>query len=189
MNDLPADPVSVEVAGWKLTTSSTRPAIEGLYREHAELYDDFETLEGPAGNGYFFAAIGRGNEDWPGLVVTQWFNPAEAGFSPGVLVVPQREVAFIGAGTRLLCYGRAANRWVRLWEDAADVGFWGWRRHGEVVVMSAEIEMAAWNVSGEKLWTTFVEPPWSYEVIAGTVQLDVMGTVSSFPLGTGPATR
>jgi len=49
--------------------------------------------------------------------------------------------------------------------------------------------MAAWNISGEKLWTAFVEPPWSHEVIVGTVRLDVMGTVSSFPLDTGPATR
>ena len=76
-----------------------------------------------------------------------------------------------------------------MWEDKAYVGFWGWRRHGEVVVMSAEIEMTAWNVSGARLWTTFVEPPWSYEGIDGTVQLDVMGTRTSFPLGTGLAAR
>jgi hypothetical protein len=123
------------------------------------------------------------------LVVTQWFSPSVAGFSPGVLVVSERQVAFIGAGTRLLCYGRPGDQWIRLWEDEADVGFWGWRRHGNVVVMSAEIEMAAWNISGEKLWTSFVEPPWSYEVIEGIARLDVMGTVSSFPLDTGPTAR
>ncbi len=189
MNDLPAEPVSLEVFGWRLITSSAPPTLESSYREHAELRDDFDELERGDGSGYFFSAIGRGNEDWPALVVTQWFSPSVGGFSPGVLVIPERQVAFIGAGTRLLCYGRPADRWIRLWEDEPAVGFWGWRRHGDVVVMSAEIEMAAWNVSGEKLWTTFVEPPWSYEVIEGTVQLDVMGTVSSFPLETGPSAR
>jgi hypothetical protein len=187
MNDLPAEPISVEVAGWKLTTSSSRPAMEALYREHAELHDDFDDLERRERRGYFFSAITHRSEDWPGLVVTQSFSPSQGGFPPGVLIVPETEVAFIGAGTRLLCYRRAADQWVRLWEDAADVGLWGWRRHGEVVVMSAEIEIAAWNVRGEKLWTTFVEPPWGYEVIEGTVRLDVMGTLSSFPLDTGRA--
>ena len=128
MNDLPAEPISVEVAGWRLIVSWTPPAIESSYRKHAELPDDFDELERGDGRAYFFAAIGHGSEDWPGLVVTQWFSPSEGGFSPGVLVVPDRQVAFIGAGTRLLCYARAADRWIRLWRDEANVGFWGWRR-------------------------------------------------------------
>jgi hypothetical protein len=189
MNDLPAEPISVEVAGWKLTTSSSPPAIESLYREHAELHDDFDALERRDLDGYFFAAIGHATDDWPTLVITQSFSPSRGGFSPGVLVVPETGVAFIGAGTRLLGYRRASDKWTRLWEDEADVGFWGWRQHGHVVLMSAEIELAAWNVSGAKVWTTFVEPPWSYEVIERTVRLDVMGIVSSFPLDTGPAAR
>ncbi len=136
MNE-PAEAISVEVAGWRLITSSTPPTIASAYRTHAELQDDFDELERGDGRGYFFTAIGLGNEDWPGLVVTQRFTPSVGGFSPGVLVVPERRVAFIGAGTRLLCYGRAADQWIRLWEDEAHVGFWGWRRHGDVVVMSA----------------------------------------------------
>jgi len=28
--------------------------------------------------------------------------------------------------------------------------------------MSAELELAAWRTDGTKLWTTFVEPPWTY---------------------------
>jgi len=189
MNGLPVAHITAEVAGWKLITSSTPPAIEASYREHAELHDHFEELESHDGGGYFFCAIGSGYEDWPGLVVTQWFSPSAAGFSPGVLVLPETQVAFIGAGIRLLCYRRGADQWIRLWEDTTDVGFWGWRRHGELVVMSAETEMAAWTGSGRKLWTTFAEPPWSYEVSEGTVRLDVMGTISSFPLDIGPTLR
>ncbi|GAA0580321.1 hypothetical protein GCM10010172_76640 [Paractinoplanes ferrugineus] len=70
--------------------------------------------------------------------------------------------------------------------DEADFGFWGWCRHGEVVLMSAELELAAWTVDGEKLWTTFVEPPWSYDIDAGRVRVDVMGSVRSFDLRRGP---
>jgi hypothetical protein len=52
--------------------------------------------------------------------------------------------------------------------------------------MSAELELAAWTVSGVKLWTMFVEPPWSYEVTAGQILLDVMGVTSTFDLIRGP---
>jgi hypothetical protein len=74
----------------------------------------------------------------------------------------------------------------RLWEDVTDFGFWGWRRHGDIVLMSAETELAAWDVSGRKLWTTFVEPPWSYKVLSDRLDLDVMGQKSSFDVRTGP---
>jgi hypothetical protein len=74
---------------------------------------------------------------------------------------------------------------VRQWQDDADTGFWGWRLHDDVVVMSAELELAAWTTGGEKLWTTFVEPPWSYAVEDSTVRLDVMGEISEFPLQRG----
>jgi hypothetical protein len=52
--------------------------------------------------------------------------------------------------------------------------------------MSAVIELAAWDLEGRKLWTTFVEPPWEYAARAGVVALDVMGTNSEFPARTGP---
>ena len=53
--------------------------------------------------------------------------------------------------------------------------------------MSAELEIAAWTAEGTKLWSTFVEPPWSYEVNQGVLTLDVMGTIIPFPATTGPA--
>jgi hypothetical protein len=52
--------------------------------------------------------------------------------------------------------------------------------------MAAECELAARDTSGKKLWTTFVEPPWSYRVEADQVLLDVMGTKSTFRIQTGP---
>jgi hypothetical protein len=187
MHDVPAEPISVEVEGWRVITSPDLPTMLSEYRGHALLHDDLGEPERRDAEGFCFVAIGRADETWPSLVVTQPVSPSEGGFAPGVLIVPETNTAFIGAGTRLLCYQHDSGRWTRLWEDRTDMGFWGWRRHGDIVVMSAEIEMAAWKVSGTKLWTTFVEPPWSYEVIDGTVELDMMGTRTSFPLETGRA--
>ena len=47
-------------------------------------------------------------------------------------------------------------------------------------------DLAQVFTTGNKLWTTFVEPPWSYQVIGGQIRLDVMGTVSTFDLTRGP---
>jgi len=59
-------------------------------------------------------------------------------------------------------------------------------RPAALVVMSAELELAAWDLAGRKLWTTFVEPPWQYTVEDGSIHLDVMGTKSQFDLERGP---
>ena len=109
-----------------------------------------------------FVAVGPAGCDWPTLVIAQRFSPAGGGFDLGVLVVPETRVVFIGAGTRILAYSLHGPR--RLWEDTADTGFWGWQRHGNYVLMSAELELAAWEINGRKLWSTSVEPPWSYAV-------------------------
>ena len=90
---------------------------------------------------------------------------------------------FIGAGRRLLAYD--LSRPVRLWEDEADFGFWSWSLHGQFVLMAAELELAAWDVSGRKLWSRFVEPPWEYSVANEIITVDVMGVVSSVRIQTG----
>ena len=54
--------------------------------------------------------------------------------------------------------------------------------------MSAELELAAWTLEGLKLWSTFVEPPWTYTVEKEMVQLDVMGNKMSFDIKKGPDT-
>jgi hypothetical protein len=100
-----------------------------------------------------------------------------------VLLVPETGLVFIGAGTRIACYHHDGGAWRRQWLDTvAYPGFWGWRLHGDVVVMAGEIEMGAWTDRGERLWAEAVEPPWTYEVVDGTVTLDVAGRIRSFPL-------
>lgn len=158
------------------------PAILDDYRKHAALVEEFD-LSAAEGELCFFA-VAKPNE-WPFLVVAQRFSPSSPGFEPGILLVPETKVLFIGAGQRLLAYN--LNGPTRLWTDTAEAGFWCWNRHGDYIVMSAELELAAWTIEGKKLWTMFVEPPWSYNIVGDEVHLDVMGRESGFPIANGPA--
>jgi hypothetical protein len=131
-----------------------------------------------------FCAVRRRGDDWPLLVVSQKYAPGlESGFSPGLALVPETHRLFVGAGCRLLAYDLSDP--ARLWEDEANTGFWFWSRYGEAVLMAAELELAAWDVRGAKLWSRFVEPPWEYRVEGATVAVDVMGRVSRFDILTG----
>jgi hypothetical protein len=131
---------------------------------------------------------GRADADHRSVIVSQHFYPGpEVGFQPGVLIVPETDALFIAAGTRLLAYDLETAE--RLWQDEADTGFWFWRRHGNFILMSAELEFAAWNLEAEKLWSTFVEPPWTYSVEEDRVTLDVMGELRRFPIRLGPRSQ
>ena len=159
------------------------PSIYSVILEHAVLHEDF----GRGSDGtVLVVSAGRSSFSWPELVVSQLFEPGpEQGFHPGVLLVAETHLLLVGAGTRLLAYDFRTMR--RLWEDTADFGFWDWEQCGDVVLMSAELDLAAWNIQGRKMWTTFVEPPWDYSVDGRQLQLDVMGKKSSFDLREGPS--
>jgi len=162
------------------------PSYSG-YVEHAVLYEDLDDIRSSDGTALFFA-VERSSQEWPELVVVLRFDPSpEQGFHPGFLLLPETHLLLVGAGTRLLAYKLSPVR--RLWEDFANFGFWGWERHGDIVFMSAELEFAAWSADGRKLWSTFVEPPWSYEVHDDRVVLDVMGQKQSFVAAIGPDLR
>ncbi len=170
---------SITLGNYGLLCTEELPAIYHEYCEHARLVDEFNIKSKE--EGLCFVAIQREN-DWPFLVVVQSYHPAGNGFSPGIALVPETDIAFIGAGSRLLAYQLKSPK--RLWEDIT-FGFWGWGRFGNFIVMSSEEEMAVWNIYGEKLWSKFVEPPWNYEVTGDMVRLDVMGTKSSFSIESG----
>lgn len=108
----------------------------------------------------------------------------DSGFQPGLLLVPETDTLFVGAGRR------AHAVWLRgptlLTTAEVECGFWGWHRAGPVVLMAAELEFAAWTLAGQRVWSTFVEPPWRWSVEGEVVQLDVMGSISTFPLTRGP---
>jgi hypothetical protein len=162
--------------------------LPALYPEFAQRAALLDRLDEPHASGdrlYVAASVDR--EVWPRLVIVDWLPLITAGFHPEVLVVPETSLLFLGSGERLLAYELRAPR--RLWEDHTPMGFWGWARFDPVVLMSAELEFAAWSLDGRKLWSTFVEPPWDFSVRSGIIHLDVVGEHSEFPLTTGPLTQ
>ena len=151
------------------------------YRKHAEIVEEFD-LDNSEG-ALCFVGVRRGFK-MPFLVVAQRYSPSGFGFGPGLQLVEETDLLFIGAGERLLAYDLRRN--ARIWEDRADVGFFRWSRHDSTVMMSAELELAAWNLEGRKLWSESVEPPWEYSVEEGTLRLDVKGKITSFDIAQGP---
>jgi len=162
------------------------PLIYSDYVEHAVLHEVLDDTTSSHGTPLFFA-VAR-SSGWPELVVTGTCDPGpESGFHPGFLLIPETDLFLAGAGTRLSAWNLSPVR--RLWQDSANMGFRGWRRHGDIVLMSAECDFAAWSLDGRKLWSAFVEPPWSYEIRDDVVELDVMGECSRFSAAIGPDTR
>lgn len=106
----------------------------------------------------------------------------------GVLLVPETSRVFFGADELLLCFDM--ERHVRLWEDNTDCLFSSWERAAGLVLMSAELEFGVWTETGEKLWTTFVNPPWTYTIEGDQVHIDDFDAKRVHDLKTGkPQTR
>lgn len=161
-------------------TPSGLPLVYDNLKAHASLVEEFELQQGAV----CCLTVKRAGERWPFLVVAQSYAPHGGGFDPGALLAADTKVLFIGAGERVLAYQLEAP--ARLWEDRADTGFHSWERHGDTVLLAAELEFAAWSTAGAKRWTTFVEPPWDYVVTGDTIELDVMGKKRRFKLRDGP---
>jgi hypothetical protein len=169
---------SVALDGWTIRVQRGLPSTFDTYCSHAKLVDQFD-MKAPEGD-FCFVSAGPLGPDWPHLVVAQRFSPAQGGFDPGIAFVPESRLLFIGAGRRLLAYDLKLP--ARLWEDAADMGFWSWSVCPDAVLMAAELELAAWDRSGRKLWSRFVEPPWTFQVVEDKVHVYVMGKRTEVPL-------
>jgi hypothetical protein len=159
--------------------SNGLPSMSADYQRHANLSESFESTD--EHDSWCFTSVARHGE-WPFLVVTQQYSSPGV-FNPGMLLVQESNLLFLGAGSRLLAYDLSLS--VRLWEDRTDCGLWYWSRHEQFVLMAAELELAAWDLAGNKLWSQFVEPPWEYKVAGDVIRLDVMGNVSKLRLSDG----
>ena len=157
------------------------PPIYDSYKKEASLAEEMNL----DGNGDLaFIAVQAGQEGWPKLCLALRYEGHSGNFFPGVLVVPETKVVFIGAGASMWAYDLQRSQ--RIWEDSTEPGFWAWYRYGDTILMTAELEFAAWSTRGAKLWSTFVEPPWDFGVAGDMIELDVMGTTSHFSLVNGP---
>ncbi len=159
------------------------PSMHPEYEKRAALAERFGDADSD-GSAVGFCAVSHRGGGWPFLTVTQRYSPdGRAGFNPGLLIIPETRLLFLGAGRRLLAYDLSVP--ARLWEDEADTGFWFWSRYDEFVLMAAELELAAWDIRGRKLWSRFVEPPWEYRVEGSLVVVDVMGSINRVSLAGG----
>ncbi len=167
-----------------LCFSGGLPEYYDEYRNKAKLVDEIDlgNVEGEL----CFLGVQK-DTHWPFLVVALKHWPSGLGFYPAALLIPETNLLLIGAGERLLAYRLDTPE--RVWEDSAEMGFLGWERHGEHVIMSAELGIAVWGLYGKKLWSQWVEPPWGYSIEHDSMHLEVMGKQFTFPLQQGPDER
>lgn len=177
---------TVSIGNWALLIEDgSLPSLYNAYFKHAAFVDQVTPMT-PEGRTLFLGVYERGGTHrWPEIVITQRYEDARGTFCPGFLVVPETSILFIGAGKQLLAYN--IERRERIFEDCVDYGFWCWTRQEDYVLMSSELEFGVWRKTGEKLWSVFVEPPWSFNVSGENVELDIMGQVKILKLETGAA--
>jgi hypothetical protein len=177
----------VVIGDWALEIQlDALPAHYDWLVERSKFAEEFD-LDAEDGRLLFAAvySVSRSSldADAPLLVVAQRYSPYQAGFDAAFLIVPETARLFIGAGERLLCYDLRVP--ARLWIDKAWPGFWRWGHNRDYVWMLSELEFGVWTPSGEKLWTTFVEPPWGLDVRDDIVELDIMGRKSRHRMADG----
>ena len=173
----------INIDEYVLHLTNAFPEIYYAYHKNALFVDNMfhEDDEGEV----LYVALAKGS-DWPFLITIQKYQPGPAvGFHPGILLIPETQLLLIGAGTRLLAYTWSTPK--KLWEEYLLSGFWSWRHYQDIVLMASETELAAWDIYGNKLWNTAVEPPWTYSVENDDIlHLHVMDVEQSFSLRTGP---
>ena len=103
---------------------------------------------------------------------------------PCVLLVPETNTLFVGANPTIAVYDVATAR--RLVRDN-DTWFYDWARHGDIVLMSSEMELAGYSLDGDRLWTEYIDPPWSTRVVNDVVEIEGDGAKSRLSLQTGRA--
>jgi hypothetical protein len=180
---LAPQPQFVSIGDTVVFVARQLPSMWSTYCSHAEVVDEQSADDDDAD--LFVAGVCPPDGKWPSVLLALAYEPGDGGFAPGLHVVPETGVMFVGAGTTLRAY-RFWPTAEKLWEDAVEFGFFRWRRHGATILMSAELELAAWDITGTKLWSRYVEPPWDYTVDDQELTLDVMGAVTTFDMRTGP---
>jgi hypothetical protein len=108
-----------------------------------------------------------------------------ASFLPGVHLVPETSTLFVGCAESLAVYDLEKAERAHL--DLTPYAFTSFNRHGDVVVMSGELEIAAYDLRGQRLWAATIEPPWDYGVQGDTMFTIAMGHKTEFPLREGPS--
>jgi hypothetical protein len=89
------------------------PNLYSEYHKRAKLVELFEGEDEEVSQ--FFLSVARGSE-WPFLVVMQRYSPGPVSgfYPPGVLLIPETHLLFIGVGDRIVIYSLDSPK--RLWD-------------------------------------------------------------------------
>ncbi len=159
------------------------PPLYETYKKHAQFVDE-RNLHSPDGDPSFASIRTPDAPDtWDDIILYDRPTVKDFGFDPGYLIVPETDRLFTGVGERISCYDLKARK--LLWDDIAEWGFWRWTYHGNYVAMSAELGFGLWSIDGVKMWSRFVEPPWSYDILDDRVRLTIMDVVTEHDITTG----
>ncbi len=112
-------------------------------------------------------------------------------WKPGVLLVPESKVVFLEVSGRIYIYDLEAG--LQIAYERIDFPSWWWHREGDTVLLVAELDLMAWDISGRKLWSTDIEPPHDVTVRDGVVHVDAFSFARwrkqgrwRFPIRSGP---
>ena len=157
-----------------------KPDLYDIWLKHA-VFKDIEGLENIGTP--IYVGIQLGNE-WCDSIIAFCSDPIDyAGFNPGILVVPETDTLFIGAGTVARTYD--LKKQIRKFHKEFIFGFWGWSRHKNLIIMQEELEFGVYSIDGNEKWSTYVEPPWTFSIEDDRVKLTVMDKISYYSLETG----
>lgn len=170
--------ISCNIGRYRINVEQYKlPDLYAKYIKHAKLAEEYD-LDNRGGE-TFFISVGD-KENWPFLTIAQCYEPCAGGFHPGFLVIPESDLLFIGAGQRILLYDLKQVKKVD--EDFYNEGFLGWIRYRDYVIMLAELDVTCWKLSGEKMWSRFVEPPYNVQFEDNKIILDIMGKKIKFDI-------
>jgi hypothetical protein len=170
--------------GWRfLLMEEALPMEHAALRAEALMVDDLREEDG--GLPCFLSA--RTGDEAPRLVVMLSGDDYVPVFHAQALFVPEKTLLFVGYQEDILVY-RLDLR-ARVARHQVTAGFWHWERHGDLVLLGSEVELAALDFEGKERWSAFVDPPWISRVEGGRVVIEDFRGTRSFPLATGPAER
>ncbi len=130
-----------------------------------------------------YIGIGE-HQDWYKTIVSFSSDPIDyGGFNPGLILVPETDILFIGAGTNVRIYD--LKHQLKLFVKELHCGFLGWKRYDDFIIMQEELEFGIYSLTGQEIWSTEVEPPWTFSIEIDTVKLNVMNEISFRDLKTG----
>ena len=123
-------------------------------------------------------------DKWEMTIVAFKTEPVdETFFHPELFYISETKTLFIGAGKKALTYSLGDK--AKLTDRNLAMGFWYWSKHDSHIILVGELELAVYDYTGNFIWATRAEPPWSYGIAGNILKLDIMDNISKFDLNTG----